>query len=114
MANDCIFCNIAAGTIPVRRVHEDDRCLAFPDINPQAPTHLLLIPKQHIASHAHSTAEHGPLLGHLMAVASQLALSEGLTNGYRLVLNTGPDGGQTVNHLHIHLLGGRPLSWPPG
>ena len=114
MNPDCIFCSIVAGAIPVRRVFEDELCLAFPDINPQAPTHLLLIPKEHIRSHAHSTAGHTALLGHLMAAAGELARTESLERGYRLVLNTGDDGGQTVDHLHLHLLGGRPMAWPPG
>ena len=111
---DCLFCKIVAGTIPAQRVYEDDVCLAFADIHPQAPTHLLLIPKAHLASHAHSTADHADMLGHLMTVAGDLARSQRLDRGYRLIINTGPDGGQTVDHLHVHLLGGRPLHWPPG
>ena len=111
---DCLFCKIVAGAIPVERVYEDDVCLAFPDIHPQAPTHLLLIPKAHLASHAHSTADHAAVLGHLMTVVGDLARSQHLDRGYRLVINTGPDGGQTVDHLHVHLLGGRPMHWPPG
>lgn len=111
---NCLFCKIVAGTIPAKRVFEDDVCLAFADINPQAPTHLLLIPKAHLASHAHSTADHAGMLGHLMTVVGDLARSEHLDRGYRLVINTGPDGGQTVDHLHVHLLGGRAMHWPPG
>jgi len=111
---DCLFCKIAAGTIPVKRLHEDDQILAFPDINPQAPTHVLVIPKKHLASHAHATPEDTAMLGHLLAEAVKIAKSLGLANGYRLVINTGPDGGQTVDHLHVHLLGGRPMHWPPG
>ena len=114
MAADCLFCKIVAGNIPAKRVFEDELCLAFPDINPQAPTHLLVIPKQHIASQAKALAEHKPLLGHLMAAAADLARAQGLDKGYRVVVNTGDDGGQTVHHLHLHLLGGRAMRWPPG
>ena len=114
MASDCLFCKIVAGTIPAKWEYEDDLCLCFADINPQAPTHLLIIPKQHIASQAHAEETHGPLLGHLMAKAAELARSKGLDRGYRVVVNTGPDGGQTVDHLHVHLLGGRHMTWPPG
>ena len=114
MASDCLFCKIVAGDIPAKRVHEDELALAFYDINPQAPVHLLFIPKQHIKSQADAVAEHTPLLGHLMAVAAELARSQGLANGYRVVINTGADGGQTVDHLHLHLLGGRHMGWPPG
>ena len=114
MTQDCVFCSIVDGAIPVRRAFEDEHCLAFPDINPQAPVHLLLIPKEHIRSHAHSTTEHAALLGHLMAVAGELARTEDLARGYRLVINTGTEGGQTVDHLHVHLLGGRHMTWPPG
>jgi histidine triad (HIT) family protein len=111
---DCLFCNIAAGTLPVTRLYEDDQVLAFPDLHPQAPTHVLLIPKQHLASHAHATPQDAALLGHLLAAAVQVAKDQNLTSGYRLVINTGPDGGQTVDHLHVHLLGGRHMTWPPG
>ena len=111
---DCLFCKIVAGTIPAKRLHETPDILAFADINPQAPTHLLLIPKRHIASHAHALPEDAALLGTLFAAAGDLACAHHLDRGYRLVVNTGPDGGQTVDHLHIHLLGGRPLGWPPG
>lgn len=114
MASDCLFCRIAAGETPVKRVYEDDQCLAFPDIHPQAPTHLLLIPKQHIASHAHASPQDAALLGHLIGVAAEVARGQGLERGYRLVMNTGADGGQSVDHIHLHLLGGRPMSWPPG
>jgi histidine triad (HIT) family protein len=114
MNSDCLFCKIVAGTIPAKRVYEDDQCLCFADIHPQAPTHLLIIPKQHIVSQAHTQEEHAPLLGHLMATAATIARTSGLDGGYRVVVNTGPDGGQTVDHLHLHLLGGRPMSWPPG
>jgi histidine triad (HIT) family protein len=114
MSSDCLFCKIVAGSIPAKRVFEDDLCLCFADIHPQAPTHLLVIPKEHIASQAHAERAQAALLGHLMATAAEIARSSGLNQGYRVVINTGPDGGQTVDHLHLHLLGGRPMSWPPG
>jgi histidine triad (HIT) family protein len=116
---DCLFCKIASGAIPVKRLYEDDHVLAFPDINPQAPVHILLVPKKHLASLAHATPEDAAMLGHLISTAGEVARTQnlGLTQnggGYRLVINTGPDGGQTVDHLHVHLLGGRPMGWPPG
>lgn len=111
---DCLFCKIVEGTIPATRLYEDDQVLAFPDINPQAPTHILVIPKKHVPSHAHATPEDKELLGHLMHAVGELARAKHLDKGYRLVINTGPDGGQTVDHLHVHLLGGRPMHWPPG
>jgi len=111
---DCLFCKIVSGAIPANRVYEDESCIAFPDINPQAPTHLLIIPREHIASVAKAEEEHKPLLGHLMATAAELALTQGLGKGFRVVVNTGDDGGQTVHHLHLHLLGGRHMTWPPG
>jgi histidine triad (HIT) family protein len=114
MDPECLFCRIAAGTIPVKRLYEDERGLAFADINPQAPTHVLILPKQHVASMAHATDADTALLGHLMAVAAELARTMGLSGGYRVVANTGEDGGQTVHHLHLHLLGGRAMGWPPG
>lgn len=114
VATDCLFCRIAAGAIPAERIYEDDLVLAFPDINPQAPQHVLIIPKQHLTSTKEAVSEHTPMLGQLLATAAQVAANKGLSDGYRLVINTGPDGGQTVNHLHLHLLGGRPMHWPPG
>ena len=114
MSADCLFCKIVAGSIPAKRVYEDDLCLCFADINPQAPTHLLIIPREHIASQAHAEETHAALLGHLVAKAAEVARSKGLSHGYRVVINTGPDGGQTVDHLHLHLLGGRHMTWPPG
>ncbi len=110
----CLFCQIANSTIPVKRLAENDDALAFPDINPQAPVHILVIPKKHIASHADAMPEDTALLGNLLAFAGQVAREQKLENGYRLVINTGPDSGQTVEHLHIHLLGGRHMTWPPG
>ena len=114
MSADCLFCKIVSGSIPATRVFEDEQSLAFADINPQAPTHLLVIPKRHIASTAHASAEDAALLGHLVVVAAELARSKGLAGGYRVVVNTGDDSGQTVHHLHLHLLGGRHMTWPPG
>jgi histidine triad (HIT) family protein len=114
MATDCLFCRIVAGTIPAQRLYEDEHTLAFADIHPQAPTHLLIIPKQHVASMAHATEADTSVLGHLLAVAAQLARAQQLDKGYRVVVNTGDDGGQTVHHLHLHLLGGRSMTWPPG
>ncbi len=112
---DCPFCKIAAGTIPADRVHEDDLVVAFRDIAPRAPTHILLIPRRHIASAADLTEADGPLLGRLFAVAADLARTAGIAEGgYRLVSNVGRWGGQTVDHLHIHLMGGRAFDWPPG
>lgn len=109
-----IFDKIISREIPAQIVYEDDLCLAFNDIKPQAPVHVLIIPKKRIASLAEVNEKDGPLLGHLLLVISQLARQLNLDSGYRTVLNTGPDGGQEVNHLHFHLLGKRSLSWPPG
>jgi histidine triad (HIT) family protein len=111
---DCLFCKIVEGTIPSTRVYEDEDCVAFADIHPQAPVHLLIVPREHISSLAEAVEEHRPLLGHLLWTATKLARENGLSRGYRTVINTGDDGGQTVAHLHVHLLGGRSLSWPPG
>ena len=114
MPADCLFCRIAAGEIPSTKLHEDAQVLAIRDINPQAPTHVLVIPVAHVASAADLTDADGPLLGRLFAVAADIARSEGLDGGWRLVTNVGPDGGQSVDHLHLHLLGGRRMTWPPG
>jgi histidine triad (HIT) family protein len=112
---DCLFCRIAAGSVPSTKVHEDDLVVAFRDIAPRAPTHILVIPREHIASAADLTEADGPMLGRLFATAAELARSEGIADaGYRLVSNVGRWGGQTVDHLHIHLLGGRSFDWPPG
>ncbi|NBS31845.1 MAG: histidine triad nucleotide-binding protein [Planctomycetia bacterium] len=111
---ETIFAKIIRREIPAKIEYEDDRCLAFHDVAPQAPVHLLVIPKEPISSLATVSDDDSPLLGHLVRVATQLAVQLDLTNGYRLVINCGPDGGQSVDHLHIHLLGGRPLGWPPG
>ncbi len=109
-----IFQKIIDREIPAEIVYEDDRCLAFRDVQPQAPTHVLLIPKKPIASIDQLADEDAELLGHLWLTIRRLAKELGLANGYRVVVNCGEDGGQTVDHLHFHLLGGRALSWPPG
>jgi histidine triad (HIT) family protein len=115
MANDCLFCRIAAGEIGAAVVHDDEEVFAFRDINPQAPVHVLVIPKRHIASAAELSADHAPLLGRMFAVMAQLARDERIaTDGYRIVTNVGANAGQSVDHLHFHLLGGRRLGWPPG
>lgn len=112
---DCLFCRIVSGEIPSQKVYEDDLVTAFKDINPAAPVHILVVPKRHIASLAHVQESDGSLLGHLLVTLSQLAASQGLNErGYRLVVNAGDEGGQTVGHIHFHLLGGRRMTWPPG
>lgn len=111
----CLFCKIAEGSIPSDRVAETERVLAFRDINPAAPTHILLIPKEHVAdSAAQLNGEHGELLSELFELAARIADDEQLEKGWRLVTNVGAGAGQSVFHLHVHLLGGRPLAWPPG
>ena len=112
---DCLFCGIAAGTVAADLLHDDELVLAFGDIRPAAPTHLLVIPRRHIASASELTEADGPLLGRLFDVAARLARQAGVAeSGFRLVTNAGADAGQSVGHLHVHLLGGRRLSWPPG
>ena len=112
--NDCLFCKIIAGEIPCGKVYEDEWMLAFKDINPAAPTHALFIPKKHIANLGEMAAEDQALLGHMMSVIGKVAIELGLSGGYRVVSNCGEGAGQSVNHLHFHLLGGRNLQWPPG
>lgn len=112
---ECIFCKIAAGTIPSTKVEESANVYAFRDIQPQAPTHVLLIPKKHlVASAADIDSGHGAVLAEIFALAARVAKREGLDGGWRLVTNVGPDAGQSVLHLHFHLLGGRAMQWPPG
>ncbi len=111
---DCLFCKIATGAIPTTRLYENDHILAFPDLNPQAPTHILIIPKDHLNSLAEATSTHTEVFGHLLSAVTEVARQQHLDGGYRTVINTGPDGGQTVGHLHLHLLGGRAMHWPPG
>jgi histidine triad (HIT) family protein len=110
---NCIFCKIIAGQIPAKKAFEDDELLAFHDIHPWAPVHVLIIPKQHIASHADVGAGHAPMLGRMLALAPRLMLELGVTNGFRTVINTGPDGRQEVHHLHMHVMGG-PRPWLKG
>ena len=111
----CLFCRIARGEIPATIVHQDDRLIAFRDINPQAPTHLLIIPREHVATLNDLGASHREIVGDMHLLAAALARSEGVADGgWRTVMNCGSDGGQTVFHLHLHVLGGRPLRWPPG
>ncbi len=113
--SDCIFCKIAEKKIPSKIVHEDDKAVAFDDVNPQAPTHVLVIPKRHVASLAELNEADTGLLAHLMMTGSKVAKQKGIADGgYRIVVNTGRNGGQTVFHLHLHVLGGRPMHWPPG
>ena len=112
---NCIFCKIVAGEIPSTRVFEDDRCVAFDDLHPQAPTHILIIPREHLDSLDKASDSQKELLGHLLVAAADLARERGFAeNGYRVVINTNGDGGQTVFHLHVHLLAGRPFVFPPG
>jgi histidine triad (HIT) family protein len=113
--SDCLFCKIVAGDIPATKVLETDASLAFRDLNPQAPTHVLVIPKTHVTHAAELTSAHGALLGDLFESAARVAEQEGVAEGgYRLVFNVGDDAGNSVPHLHLHVLGGRSLSWPPG
>lgn len=111
----CLFCRIVAGELPSTALHEDDLVIAIRDIAPRAPTHVLLLPREHVVSAADLTDEDGPMLGRLFAVGADLARSLGLVeDGYRLVSNVGRWGGQSVDHLHLHLMGGRAFTWPPG
>jgi len=113
MADECLFCKIAKQEIPVQLVHETPDIVAFRDINPQAPTHILVIPRQHVPSLTH--AKDAEMLGRLSMVAAEIAQKEGIAeSGYRVVMNTNKDAGQTVFHVHLHLLGGRRMAWPPG
>jgi histidine triad (HIT) family protein len=114
MAGKTIFKRIIDKEIPANIVYEDDKCVAFRDVNPQAPTHVLVIPRKEIAALALAGDDDAALLGHLLTVARRLAAQLGLTKGFRVVINSGPDGGQTVDHLHLHVLGGRRMAWPPG
>ena len=111
---DCLFCKIIAGDIPSKKVFEDELVYAFCDIDPQAPVHVLLIPKAHIASAAQITEENSAVVAHIFEVAAKLAKELGLDDGFRLVTNCGDSAGQSVKHLHFHLLGGRDFTWPPG
>jgi histidine triad (HIT) family protein len=114
-SEDCIFCKIVSGEIPSKRVYEDDVCIAFNDLSPQAPTHILIIPRDHFDSLDKAGRDQKDTLGHMLLSAAEIAREKGFAeNGYRVVINTNADGGQTVFHLHIHLLAGRPFVFPPG
>jgi histidine triad (HIT) family protein len=113
LVNDTIFGRILRGEIPCDQVYADERCLAFRDVVPQAPVHILVIPREHVVSLAEASEQHEQLLGHLLLVAARVAQQEGLT-GFRTVINSGAEAGQTVFHLHVHVIGGRSLAWPPG
>jgi histidine triad (HIT) family protein len=112
MTDSCLFCRIVRGEIPAKIVRQDEHTVAFRDIDPKAPTHILVIPKEHVASLDEATDP--TMVGRLMLAAAEIARSEGITDGYRTVVNTGAGAGQTVFHIHLHLLGGRKLTWPPG
>jgi len=112
--SDCLFCKIIAGDIPADKIYEDDDVLAFRDISPQAPSHFLVIPKKHISDLNRIGEEDDGLAGKVIRIGAQLAAQEGLDGGYRVVFNNGPDGCQTVFHIHMHVLGGRQMNWPPG
>jgi histidine triad (HIT) family protein len=114
MSEDCIFCRIVAGEVSAKFVHQDGEVVAFEDVNPQAPTHVLVIPRTHIPRALDVTPEHAPLLGRIFDVAGKIARERNLEEGFRLVVNNGPQAGQTVYHLHFHLMGGRGMKWPPG
>ena len=110
----CLFCKIVEGVIPSTPVYQDEFGYAFADLHPQAPVHVLVAPREHIGSLEETDQDSRALLGHLLWAAARIARDKGLAKGYRVVVNTGQDGGQSVDHLHVHLLGGRPLAWPPG
>ena len=115
MSENCLFCKIIAGDIPSARIYEDDLCMAFNDISPQAPVHILIIPRDHFDSLAKAESRHQAVLGHLLLTAADIARQKGFAeDGYRVVINTNSDGGQTVFHLHVHLLAGRQFIFPPG
>ena len=110
----CLFCKIIEGKIPSTSVFQDDLGYAFADIHPQAPVHVLIVPREHISSLSETDDRKNALLGHLLLAAAEIARTKGLGKGYRIVVNSGEEGGQTVDHLHLHLLGGRQMTWPPG
>lgn len=114
MASECLFCRIAQKDLDADVVYESDSVIAFRDINPVAPTHVLVIPKEHFESASHLVFDHGPLLGEIFETIASTARDEGVERGYRVVTNVGPDAGQSVSHLHFHLIGGRQMAWPPG
>ena len=110
----CLFCKIVEGSIPSTEVYQDEQCYAFRDIDPRAPVHVLVVPRKHIASLEAAEAGDSALLGHLLSTAAEIARQNGLAKGYRVVISTGKEGGQTVDHLHLHVMGGRAMHWPPG
>jgi histidine triad (HIT) family protein len=112
--NDCLFCKIIRGEIPAKKVHEDEHTFAFEDIDPKAPTHILIVPRKHIRGLKEARAEDAEIIGHCHLTAAKIARDRNIEDGYRTVLNVGPKSGQSVFHLHVHLLGGRDLGWPPG
>ncbi|MBS1115179.1 MAG: hit [Nitrospirae bacterium] len=113
--NDCLFCRISAKKIPAKLVYEDRNAVAFEDIQPQAPVHVLIVPKKHISTSLDITDEDDGLIGHLFRIAGQIAKEKGIAErGFRLLMNTNPEAGQSVYHIHLHLLGGRQMHWPPG
>ena len=113
--NDCLFCKISAKKIPAKLVYEDRNAVAFEDIHPQAPVHVLIVPKKHISTSLDITDEDDGLIGHLFRIAGQIAKEKGIAErGFRLLMNTNPEAGQSVYHIHLHLLGGRQMHWPPG
>jgi histidine triad (HIT) family protein len=112
--SDCLFCKLGAKEIPARLVYEDAEIFAFEDIHPQSPTHLLISPRKHLVSLNDASAEDAALLGRVLLVAKQLAAERGISSGYRIVINNGAGAGQSVDHLHVHVLGGRAMRWPPG
>lgn len=115
MSQDCLFCRIVKGEIPTKIVHQDPQAVAFEDINPQAPTHVLVVPRKHLSGLDQAGREDAQLLGHLQLVAAQIARARGIAeSGYRVVINNGRGAGQSIFHMHLHLLGGRGLRWPPG
>jgi histidine triad (HIT) family protein len=115
LATDCLFCKVVSGEVPSEKVYESDRVVAFRDINPQAPTHVLVVPRRHVGSAAELGEEHADELTEIFEVCNSVARSEGVdASGYRIVTNVGRNAGQSVFHLHFHLLGGRPMTWPPG
>ena len=114
MSDNCLFCKIVAGKVRSTKVYEDDKVYVFEDINPKAPTHVLIIPKRHITDLKEATAEDAELIGYCQLIAAKIGRERGIEDGYRTVYNVGPKSGQSVFHLHLHLLGGRNFTWPPG
>lgn len=112
--SSCLFCKILEGQVPARLVYQDDRAAAFEDLNPQAPLHVLVVPRKHLASLDEATPEDEPVIGHLQRIAAQIVAERKITHGYRTVFNNGAHAGQSVFHLHLHVLGGRVMGWPPG